>query len=97
VEGEPEAEAVSGDNVNPITEAANEDNGEPGSEDVATGVLEHDLARNEMASVEESGEVEVLDLGQVEGLSAAPSSLDEQPDPEQVAEKHESATIKSTE
>ena len=43
------------------------------------------------------GDAEVLDLGRVEGLSAAPSSLSYQPDPEQIVEKHESATIESAE
>ncbi len=40
-----------------------------------TGVLEHDLAKHEQALLEETNEGEVLDLGKVEGLSAAPSQL----------------------
>jgi N utilization substance protein A len=40
-----------------------------------TGVLEHDLAKHEAALLEETDEGEVLDLGKVEGLSAAPSTL----------------------
>ena len=83
--------------VSPITEAANEDEGEPGSEEVATGVLEQDLARHEAVAVNEVDGTEVLDLGRVEGLSAAPSIFDDQPEPIETAEKHESATIKSAE
>jgi len=40
-----------------------------------TGVLEHDLAKHEAVLLEETDEGEVLDLGRVEGLSAAPSTL----------------------
>jgi N utilization substance protein A len=40
-----------------------------------TGVLEHDLAKHEHALLEETDEGDVLDLGKVEGLSAAPSQL----------------------
>ena len=78
-------------------EASEEVQPELTSADVATGVLEHDLARHEVEPVAGDGNAEVLDLGRVEGLSAAPSSLTFQPDPEQIAEKRESATIESTE
>ena len=37
------------------------------------------MARHEVATVEDSPAGEVLDLGNVEGLSAAPSTLDRQP------------------
>jgi hypothetical protein len=40
-----------------------------------TGVLEHDLAKHEQVLLKETAEGEVLDLGNVEGLSAAPSQL----------------------
>jgi transcription termination/antitermination protein NusA len=70
---------------------------EPDSNQVPTGLLEHDLARHENAPVEELGQVEVVDLGQIEGLSAAPSTLDPQSDTEETAETAESATIKATE
>jgi N utilization substance protein A len=73
------------------------ENVEPGSKEVVTGVLEHDLARHESAPVSEQGDTEVIDLGQVEGLSAAPSSLDPQSDGGEGAEIDESATIKSAE
>jgi transcription termination/antitermination protein NusA len=81
------------------TSAQPESAGQPdlASGDVATGVLEHDLARHEAAPVAEDSGAETLDLGRVEGLSAAPSSLSYQPDPEQIVEKHESATIESAE
>jgi N utilization substance protein A len=92
-----EEDAEPAPSVGPVTEAAIEDAGEPGSEEVATGVLEQDLARHEAAQVDESDGTEVLDLGRVEGLSAAPSTFDEQPNPVETAEKHESATIKSAE
>ncbi|HXR75994.1 MAG TPA: transcription termination factor NusA [Bryobacteraceae bacterium] len=95
--GQYEEEGEPAPSVSPITEAANEDAGEPGSEEVATGVLEQDLARHEAAAVNESDGTEILDLGQVEGLSAAPSIFDNQPEPVETAEKHESATMKSAE
>jgi N utilization substance protein A len=44
-------------------------------QNLETGVLEHDLAKHEQVLLEETGEGEVLDLGKVEGLSAAPSQL----------------------
>src|SRR5947209_7583566 len=47
----------------------------PGFDNIETGVLEHDLAKHEPAVLEETEEGEVLDLGRVEGLSAAPSTL----------------------
>jgi N utilization substance protein A len=47
----------------------------PAFENIVTGVLEHDLATHEGAGTEDTDGVEVLDLGRVEGLSAAPSSL----------------------
>lgn len=47
----------------------------PAFENIETGVLERDLATHEAASLEPSEEGEVLDLGRVEGLSAAPSTL----------------------
>jgi len=46
-------------------------------ENIRTGVLESDLARNEAAHTEHSAKGEVLDLGRVEGLSSAPSTLHE--------------------
>jgi N utilization substance protein A len=69
------------------------------SRDVATGVLEHDLARHESAPTSEDGGAELVDLGQVEGLSAAPSSLQPQTEEEvqEMAENAESANIKVTE
>jgi hypothetical protein len=64
---------------------------------VETGVLEHDLARHESAPVNEVGDVTVVDLGQVEGLSGAASSLHPQGDGAETEETEESATIKSAE
>jgi len=42
---------------------------------IETGVLEQDLATHKAALLEETEDGEALDLGRVEGLSAAPSSL----------------------
>jgi N utilization substance protein A len=46
-----------------------------GFENIETGVLEQDIARHEPAQVEEREEGQALDLGRVEGLSGAPSTL----------------------
>jgi N utilization substance protein A len=92
-----EAEAEPGDAAEAFEPDFESESAEPGSREVATGVLEHDMARHESAPVTEQGDIEVLDLGQVEGLSAAPSSLDSQSDSDEVAEIDESATIKSAE
>jgi transcription termination/antitermination protein NusA len=70
---------------------------EPESVELPPGALEHDFARNEPAPVQHVGDSEVLDLGQVEGLSGAPSSLNEVVATDEVSEADESATIKSAE
>jgi N utilization substance protein A len=44
-------------------------------ENIATGVLEQDLATHRAALLEETEDGEILDLGRVEGLSGAPSTL----------------------
>jgi transcription termination/antitermination protein NusA len=67
------------------------------SETSPVGVLEHDLARHEAAPVVETAEGETLDLGRIEGLSAAPSSLSHQLNPEEIAENQESGTMKGAE
>jgi N utilization substance protein A len=56
---------------------ADEGEGEsiPAFENIQTGVLERDLATHEAATVEDTEEGSVLDLGRVEGLSGAPSAL----------------------
>jgi N utilization substance protein A len=46
-------------------------------ENIETGVLEHDLATHQAALLEETEDGETLDLGRVEGLSGAPSTLRE--------------------
>jgi transcription termination/antitermination protein NusA len=66
-------------------------------ENLETGILEHDLARDEPAFLEESEEGEALDLGRVEGLSAAPSSLRDAVGSEESAEEAESDTMKNAE
>jgi N utilization substance protein A len=70
---------------------------EVASEELATGVLEHDTARHEAAHVVATDSGETLDLGTIEGLSAAPSTLTHQSGPEEIVEKHESGTIKDAE
>jgi transcription termination/antitermination protein NusA len=67
------------------------------SEELATGVLEHDTARHQAARLVETEAGETLDLGTIEGLSAAPSTLGHHSGPEEIAEKHESGTIKGAE
>jgi N utilization substance protein A len=66
-------------------------------ENIETGLLEHDLATHEPELPEESGEGEVLDLGRVEGLSGAPSTLRNLVVSEESAETAESDTIKEPE
>ena len=63
-------------------------------ENIETGVLEHDLATHEAALLEETEEGEVLDLGRVEGLSAAPSVLRNMVQSDEDAGSAESDTIK---
>jgi transcription termination/antitermination protein NusA len=65
-------------------------------DNIETGVLEHDIATHEPASVEEIEEAEVVDLGQVEGLSAAPSSLRNAASSGEIPETDKSDTIKNT-
>jgi N utilization substance protein A len=71
--------------------------GEPPAafENIETGLLEHDLATNEPAELEETDEGEVLDLGRVEGLSAAPSTLRGAVQSSETDEDTESGTIKN--
>ena len=64
-------------------------------ENIETGVLEHDLARHEASLLEETEEGEVLDLGRVEGLSGAPSTLRDVVQSEESAEGAESDTMKN--
>lgn len=66
-------------------------------ENIETGVLELDLATHEAALLEETDEGEVLDLGRVEGLSAAPSTLRTTAESEEAAQTDESDTMKKTE
>jgi N utilization substance protein A len=83
-----EDEALAGENEGPRSEdeaPATEDivpeHFEEGQQDVPfesieTGTLERDLALHQPAPVEETPDGEVVDLGLVEGLSGAPSTLD---------------------
>lgn len=58
-------------------------------ENIRTGNLEEDSAQDEAAPVEESAEGVTLDLGRVEGLSGAPSTLRPENEPGDEAEKGE--------
>jgi transcription termination/antitermination protein NusA len=64
-------------------------------ENIETGMLEHDLARNEPVQLEDTEEGEVLDLGRVEGLSAAPSTLRDTVQSSETDEDTESGTMKN--
>ncbi|MFL6417233.1 MAG: transcription termination/antitermination protein NusA, partial [Bryobacteraceae bacterium] len=63
-------------------------------ESLETGVLEHDIALHEAVDLEHTEEGDVLDLGRVEGLSGAPSTLREDVSPDEGREAAESDTIK---
>ncbi|MGH8162785.1 MAG: transcription termination factor NusA [Rhodanobacteraceae bacterium] len=65
-------------------------------ENIETGVLERDLATHEWPEIEETDEGEVLDLGRVEGLSGAPSTLRDLVS-EEAGESGGSDTMKKTE
>jgi N utilization substance protein A len=62
-------------------------------ESVQTGVLEHDIARHEPAAPEETEGYEVVDLGRVEGLSGAPSTLRNMVSSDAASEAAESDSI----
>ena len=64
---------------------------------IETGVLEHDTARHEPAAIEETEEGEVLDLGRVEGLSGAPSTLRDLVSPDNAEDLAGSDTMKNAE
>jgi N utilization substance protein A len=83
---DPEQAAIRGDEESPRA-----------FENIETGVLEHDLARHEAALLDESEEGEVLDLGQVEGLSGAPSVLRNLVQSEDMSDIDQSDTMKKIE
>ena len=66
-------------------------------ENIETGVLEQDLATHRAALLEETDQGEVLDLGRVEGLSAAPSTLHRMAGSAGAAETAESGTMEKPE
>jgi transcription termination/antitermination protein NusA len=68
----------------------------PGFENIETGVLEHDLARHEPPALEETDQAEVLDLGRVEGLSGAPSTLRDFAGTDETAETNQSGTMEKS-
>jgi transcription termination/antitermination protein NusA len=92
-----EVEAIIDANPGPGEGEGAMDEGPAAFENIETGVLEHDLATHEAAPVNESGEGELLDLGRVEGLSAAPSILREMVSSEETAETNESGNMEKSE
>lgn len=73
------------------------DNESPAAfENIETGVLEQDLALHHAAVLAETDEGESLDLGRVEGLSAAPSTLRDLVESGEGSKAVGSDTIKST-
>ncbi|HSU60949.1 MAG TPA: transcription termination factor NusA [Bryobacteraceae bacterium] len=66
-------------------------------ENIETGVLEHDLARHETVLLDNTDEGEMLDLGRVEGLSGAPSTLRDFVESDENGKPAASDTIKNTE
>ena len=99
-EGEDEA-PVSGEEIesvidetsgNELESSVPEDNGDAFAP-LETGVLEHDIARHETVEVEHSDTGDVLDLGRVEGLSGAPSTLRDDVSPDEDSDSEESGTI----
>ncbi len=78
---------------NELESSVPEDNGDA-FETLETGVLEHDIARHETVGVEHTDNGDVLDLGRVEGLSGAPSTLREDVSPDEGSDSEESDTIK---
>jgi len=82
-EAENEAVPTSPEEIEKVIDASSEagqERGERGAnlsafENIKTGVLERDLATHELPEIDQVDEGEVVDLGRVEGLSAAPSSL----------------------
>ena len=82
-EAESEAVPTSPEEIEKVIDASSEagqERGERGAnlsafENIKTGVLERDLATHELPEIDQVDEGEVVDLGRVEGLSAAPSSL----------------------
>jgi len=71
---EPTLEAEAGETAPAAIASLESETGDP-FENIETGVLEHDLATHQAALLEETEDGEMLDLGRVEGLSGAPSTL----------------------
>ena len=88
-----EVETVIDETTAPNEPSRDREEAEAAFENIHTGVLERDLATHEAAPLEETGEVEILDLGRVEGLSAAPSILRNLVVSDEAEEKAESVTM----
>jgi transcription termination/antitermination protein NusA len=69
----------------------------PGFENIETGVLEHDLATHEPPALDQANDGEIIDLGRVEGLSGAPSTLRDFTESDEASESIESATMEKSE
>jgi N utilization substance protein A len=106
-EEEAEAAPADADQVEEVLDAAaseddeiadSGDNESPAAfENIETGVLEEDLARHQAALLADTEEGEALDLGRVEGLSAAPSTLRHLVESGESGEPVESDTMKNAE
>jgi len=83
---------IDGSPENELESSVPENNGDA-SEMAETGVLEHDIARHETVDVEHTKQGDVLDLGRVEGLSGAPSTLRDDVSPDTGSDTEESDTI----
>jgi len=98
---EEEVAPVDAESIETAVDSTTSDAGEDGApslfENIETGVLEHDLATHEPLPLDETAEGEVLDLGRVEGLSAAPSTLRGFAASDKIAENMESGTIEKSE
>ena len=95
----PSIEAV----IDATSESADEQTNESGAsenpepfQNIETGVLQHDLARREAEPTADFEGNQVLDLGRVEGLSAAPSTLRGAENSDEMAENTESGTMGKT-
>jgi len=84
--------AIDEGSENDLESSVPEDNADV-FEPLETGVLEHDIARHEAVDVEHTDHGDVLDLGRVEGLSGAPSTLRGDVSPDTAPEDEESDTI----
>ena len=90
--GEESESMIDGSPENELESSVPEDNTDAFGT-LETGVLEGDMARHETVDVEHTGDGDTLDLGRVEGLSGAPSTLRGDVSSDTGADEEESDTI----